>query len=62
MSSPEPGCCCRVIQTMLQSSLQELVHIINPAQAVMDLDWLAQELEGAACEKESCDGFETLTG
>jgi len=32
---------------MLQSSLQELVHIINPAQAVMDLDWLAQELEGA---------------
>ena len=47
MSSPEPGCCCRVIQTMLQSSLQELVHIINPAQAVMDLDWLAQELEGA---------------
>ena len=24
MSSPEPGCCCRVIQTMLQSSLQRI--------------------------------------
>jgi len=47
LSSPEPSCCCRVIQTMLQSSLQEMVHIINPAQAVMDLGWLAKELEGA---------------
>lgn len=34
-----------------------MVHIINPAQAVMDLGWLAKELEGAACEKESCDGL-----
>lgn len=47
VQSPEPGCCCRVIQTMLQAALQEVVNVINPVQAVLDLATLATSWEGA---------------
>eukprot|EP00435_Cladocopium_sp_Y103_P010730 s2299_g2.t2 len=47
VQTPEPGCVCRVIQTMLQASLQEMVNVINPVQAVLDLATLSTSWEGA---------------
>lgn len=49
--TPEAGSCCRVIQSLLQSKLQEPVHVVDPTEAIKDLDAAATQMLGFALEK-----------
>ncbi|CAK9062823.1 unnamed protein product [Durusdinium trenchii] len=45
--TPEAGSCCRVIQSLLQSKLQEPVHVVDPTEAIKDLDAAATQMGSA---------------
>ena len=45
--TPEAGSCCRVIQSLLQSKMQEPVHVVDPTESVNDLDSAALEMGNA---------------
>lgn len=47
LMTAEAGSCCRVIQTLLQSKLQEPVHVVDPVAAVQDLDTLSDQMADA---------------
>eukprot|EP00435_Cladocopium_sp_Y103_P014291 s1178_g3.t1 len=45
--APEAGSCCRVIQMLLQSKLQESVRVVDPVQASERLEQLSEEMASA---------------
>jgi len=44
LTTPESGSCCRVIQSLLQSKLQEAVDVVDPVVAVKDLDSVGNKM------------------
>jgi len=47
ISIPEFGCCCRIIQTLLQASLREAVTILNLEDEMEDVDDLTAKCRAA---------------
>ncbi|CAE6972696.1 SVEP1 [Symbiodinium natans] len=47
LTTPESGSCCKVIQSMLQSKLQESVAVLDPEIEVSNLDVLAEKYANA---------------
>ncbi|OLP95414.1 Sushi, von Willebrand factor type A, EGF and pentraxin domain-containing protein 1 [Symbiodinium microadriaticum] len=47
LTTPESGSCCKVIQSMLQSKLQESVAVLDPEIEVSNLDALSEKYANA---------------
>ena len=47
LKTPESGCCCRVIQVLLQSAMHEPVLVMDFGKSVQQLDQYADLVRGA---------------
>ena len=47
LKTPESGCCCRVIQVLLQSAMHEPVPVMDFGTSVQEMDQYVDMVRGA---------------